>query len=111
VPDSLELACLNAGAPAVLTIWGRSLPPASISVMPKPGFVTLEAYQAAAMALRNLLFMCRTSRDVTRSDDTQLLASLTLAESVVGEIAPDARRDKGDPDAFKAEPPQGSKAE
>jgi hypothetical protein len=111
VPDSLEVACINAGAPIVLTIWGRMLPPASVSVMPRPGFVTEEAYQAAALALRNLLFMCRTSRAVTRSDDPQLLQSLTLAESVVGEIAPDARRDQGDPLAQKVDPPAGSRAE
>lgn len=111
VPDSQELACLNAGAPAVMTIWGRQLPPASISVMPKPGYVTEEAYQAAALALRNLTFMCRTSRVVTAADDSQLLQSIALAESVIGEIPPDARRDKGDPEAFKTEPPQGSRTE
>lgn len=111
IPDSQELACLNAGAPAIMTIWGRHLPPASISVMPKPGYVTREAWDAVAMALRNLLFVCRTSRAVTQSGDTQLLASLTLAESVVGEIPADARRDKGDPQAFKTEPPQGSASE
>jgi hypothetical protein len=111
VPDSQELACLNAGAPAIMTIWGRNLPPASISVMPKPGYVTRETYDAAAMALRNLLFICRTSRAVTHSDDAQLFASLAVAESVVGEIPPDAKRDKGDPQAFKTEPPPGSVSE
>lgn len=111
VPDSLELACINAGAPVVLTIWGRQLPPASVSVMPRPGFVTEEAYQAAALALRNLLFMCRTSSEVTRSDDAQLLRSLALAESVVGEIPADARREAGDPEAMKVEAPSGSRTE
>lgn len=111
VPDSLELACINAGAPIVLTIWGRQLPPASVSVMPRPGFVTEQAYQAAALALRNLLFMCRTSREVTRSDDRQLLGSIALAESVVGEIPADACREKGDPDAMKVDPPPGTRAE
>jgi hypothetical protein len=111
VPDSQELACLNAGAPVVLTIWGRNLPPANVAVMPKPGYVTLEAYQAAAMALRNLLFMCRTSRAITHGDDAQLIGSLALAESVVGEIPADARREKGDPEALTQQPPQGTTAE
>lgn len=110
-PESHELACLNAGAPVVVTIWGRALPPHSVGVMPKPGYVTREAYDAAAAALRNLLFMCRTSSQVTRGDDAQLLASLTLAESVVGEVAPDARRKDGDSEAFKVQPPQGSTSE
>jgi hypothetical protein len=111
LPDGQELACLQAGAPVVVTIWGRSLPPHAVAVMPKPGYVTREAYDAAAAALRNLLFMCRTSREVTRGDDPALLASLTLAESVVGEVAPDARRKDGDAQAFTVQPPQGSTGE
>jgi len=111
MPEPAELECMRAGAPVIITIWGRNLPPHGVNVMPKPGYVTREAYDAAAAALRNLLFMCRTSRDVTHGNDPALLASLTLAESVVGEVAPDARRKDGDAQAFNVQPPQGSTAE
>jgi hypothetical protein len=106
LPDARELACLNEGAPAVLTVWGRMHPPVEVNVMPKPGYVTAEAFQALFAALRNLTFMCRTASGSTLNGDLRLLASIELAESVVGEIPADARRDKGDADAFKVDVPQ-----
>lgn len=106
LPDARELACLNEGAPAVLTVWGRMHPPVEVNVMPKPGYVTAEAFQALFTALRNLTFMCRTASGSTLNGDLKLLASIELAESVVGEIPADARRDKGDADAFKVDVPQ-----
>lgn len=94
IPDPLEVECMRAGAPCVVTIWGRGLPPHSVSVMPKPGFVPAESYQQAFLALRNLVFMCRTARGI--NEDTALIGSIAVAEKVVGEIKPDARRKEGD---------------
>lgn len=112
VPDPVEIDCLKAGAPVVVTIWGRQLPPHSVSTMPKPGYVTEEAYRAAFAALRNLTFMCRTASGLAlgANADRQLLGSIELAESVVGEIPADAHREGGDPDMLKCEPPQGMPA-
>lgn len=107
VPDSQELACIQAGAPVVVTVWGRQHPPIGVAVMPKPGYVTLEAYQAAYSALRNLTFMCRTASGVSVGGDQRLLASIELAESVVGGIPPDAKREKGDAQMLEVPVPQG----
>jgi hypothetical protein len=94
IPDPVEIDCMQAGAPVIVTIWGRALPPHSVSTMPKPGYVPADAYRQAHLALRNLLFMVRTSRSVM--EDAQLFGAAAIAERVVGEIDPLAKRDQGD---------------
>lgn len=109
VPDSQEVACIQAGAPVVVTVWGRSHPPIAVAVMPKPGYVTMEAYQAVFATLRNLTFMCRTASGLSlgANADPQLLGSIELAESVVGQIRADASRRAGDPQMLEVPVPQG----
>lgn len=106
LPDPQEIACMQAGAPVVVTIWGRQFPPLAVGTGPKPGYVTMEAYEAAFAALRNLTFMCRTSGEVR--NDAKIAEALELAEVVVGQIPSDARRRDGDPDVLKCAPPPGS---
>lgn len=110
VPDSQEVACIQAGAPIVVTVWGRSHPPIAVAVMPKPGYVTVEAFQAAFSALRNLTFMCRTATGLAlgTNADPQLLGSIELAESVVGQIPADANRRAGDPKMLEVPIPQAA---
>lgn len=111
-PSPQEIECMQAGAPVIVTIWGHSLPPHAVGTMPKPGYVPMEAYQAAALALRNLTFMCRTAKGLAlgANADPQLLGSLELAESVIGQIDPEASRERGDPDAERAAVPPGEPA-
>jgi len=111
LPDPQEIECMRAGAPVIVTIWGQQLPPHAVSTMPRPGYVTIEAYEAAFAALRNLVFMCRTASGTAIGGDAQLYKSVELAESVVGQIPADARRRDGDPDALKVNPPQGTTSE
>lgn len=94
IPDPVEIDCMRAGAPVIVTIWGRALPPHSVGTMPKPGYVPADVYRACHIALRNLLFMVRTSR--AQMDDAQLFGAAGIAEQVVGEIEPLAKRENGD---------------
>lgn len=106
-PSPEEIDCMRAGAPVIVTIWGQGLPPHAVGTMPKPGYVPIEAYQQAVLALRNLTFMCRTAKGLAlgANADPQLLGSIELAEGVVGQIPSDASRASGDPDAQTAVPP------